>query len=154
MPTCTECVVLLKEIIMTDNSVPDAQDQNDKPVIWVSFCPDLGLYHLHREGEGEEEISDNKLTRDELEILVEGLVKAGQVAEIQQITELCAWARLFAHKIFVLYTSGSFRVFNPIPPEEPEREDSEFMKKFFEDWMRANPDEAKIPTVMPFRKRG
>jgi len=139
---------------MTENVSSDHQDSNDKPVIWISFCPDLGLYHLHREGEGDEEISDEKLTRDELEILVDGLVKAGQVAQIQQLVELCAWARLFAHKVFVLYSSGSFRVFNPIPPEKPEQEDSEFMKKFFEDWRREHPDDSQIPTVMPFRKRG
>ena len=51
---------------------------DDKPVIWVSFCPDLGIYHLHREVDNEDP-SDEKLTRDELEIMVDGMVKAGQV---------------------------------------------------------------------------
>jgi len=128
-------------------------DPNDKPVIWVSFCPDLGIYHLHREVD-DEDPSDEKLTRDELEIMVDGMVKAGQVQAIQQLVELCAWARLFAHKVFVLYTSGTFRLFNPIPPDAPEVEDRVFMKEFFETWKKDHPDESQIPVVMPFRKRG
>jgi hypothetical protein len=140
---------------MTENTTPSAepQDPKDMPVIWVSFCPDLGLYHLHREVDNEEP-SDEKLTRDELEALVDGMVKAGQVQQIQQLIELCAWARLFAHKFFVLYTSGSFRVFNPTPPEKPEQEDSEFMKEFFASWKKDHPDESQLPTVVPFRKKG
>jgi hypothetical protein len=138
---------------MAENLSPEQQDPSEKPVVWISFCPDLGLYHLHREGDGEDEISDEKLTRDELESLVDGLVKSGQVAQIQQLVELCAWARLFAHKVFVLYTTGTFRVFNPIPPEKAEQEDSEFMRDFFAEWQKEHPDASKIPTVMPFRKR-
>jgi len=138
---------------MAENTTPEQQDPNDKPVIWISFCPDLGIYHLHREGEGEDEISDEKLTRDELESLVDGLVKSGQVAQIQQIVDLCAWARLFAHKIFVLYTSGTFCVFNPTPPEKTEQEDSEFMREFFAQWQKDHPEASKIPTVIPFRKK-
>ena len=137
---------------MADSTAPVAQDPNDVPVIWVSFCPDLGIYHLHSEvGDGDP--TDDKITRDELEIMVEGLVKAGQVQQIQQLVEMCAWARLFAHKVFVFYTSGYFRVFNPIPPEEAEVVDNEFMKEFFATWQKEHPEGSNIPTVMPFRKK-
>ena len=136
---------------MTENTATEQQASSDTPVIWISFCPDLGLYHMHREQ--EDEVADQKFTRDELEAMVDGMVKSGQVVAIQQLIELCAWARLFAHKWFVLYSSGDFRVFNAIPPEKVEQEDSEFMKKFFEDWQRDHSEGVQIPTVAPFRKK-
>jgi len=136
---------------MSDEKVqPTNPGGEDVPVVWISFCPDLGIYHYHREAEGEETI-DQKFTREELLTLVEGLMKAGEVEQIQQIIQPCAWARLFAHKVVVFYLSGTFRIFNPIPPETPEQEDSAAMKEFFEEWRRANPTDANIPVVAPFK---
>lgn len=138
---------------MAEN-VTSKQETEDMgaPVVWVSFCPDLGLYHCHREVDGEDP-ADEKLTRDELEAMVEGMMKAGQIGQIQQLVELCAWARLFSHRVVVFYTSGSFRICKPLPPEAPEKEDNEFMKDFFAQWEKDHPTEESIPTVVPFKKK-
>ena len=136
---------------MTENTTPEQRDPSEIPVIWISFCPDLGIYHMHRE-EGDE-VADQKFTREELEIMVDGMVKAGEVVAIQQLVELCAWARLFAHKWYVLYVAGNFRIFNAVPPEKVEQEDGEFMKQFFADWKKDHPEGTQLPTVAPFRTR-
>lgn len=123
-----------------------------EPTIWISFCPELGLYHCHRESEGEES-SDQKFTRDDLLDLVEGLMKAGELPTAEQMAGMCAWARLFAHKIVVFYTSGIFRIFNPVVPPPEEQVDTEEMKKFLAQWNAEHPTNDTIPTVVAYRKR-
>jgi hypothetical protein len=118
----------------------------------MSFCPDLGLYHYHREIDGEDP-ADSKLTRDELTDIVEALMKAGKAAEAQQLAFTSAWARLFAHKVVVFYVSGTFRVFNPTPPDALEQEESEDMKKFFSEWQKAHPTGDSIPTVVSYKSK-
>ena len=139
---------------MTNDKVQSSQLSNsedkDLPIVWISFCPDLGIYHYHREVEGEE-VLDKKFTREELLLLVEGMMEVGQVDQIQQLVAVCAWARLFAHKIVVFYSSGTFRIFNPIPPEVPEQEDSQAMKDFFDEWKKVHPTDDTIPVVTPFK---
>ena len=131
--------------------VPASTDEEGEPTIWISFCNDLGIYHCHREAEGEE-ASDEKFTRDELLDLVEGLMKAGQLATAQQLAGMCAWARLFAHKIVVFYTSGTFRIFNPVHPPPEEQEDTLEMKKFLVKWNAEHPTSDTIPTVVAYKK--
>ena len=126
-------------------------EDDDQPVIWMSFCPDLGIYHCHREADGEEPV-DSKFTRVELIDMVEALMKAGKASEAKQLADLCAWARLFAHKVVVFYVSGSFKIFSPVPPDEGEREESEDMKKFFAEWQRQHPTSESIPTVVAYKK--
>ena len=138
---------------MAENEDDQVSTESDgKPTLWVSFCPDLGLYHVHREVD-DEDPSDNKFTRDELLDLVDGMLKSGQVVEAQQLAHLCAWARLFSHKVVIFYTSGSFRVFNPVtlPPEEAE--ESEDMKQFFAKWKEEHPTSDSIPTVVGYGKK-
>ena len=124
-----------------------------KPTMWVSFCPDLGLYHLHREVDGEDP-SDVKFTRVELVDMVEGLMRSAQALEAQQLAMYCAWARLFAHKVVMFTTAGEFRIYNPAPPlDESENEESADMKKFFADWRAAHPDDSALPVVPEHRTR-
>jgi hypothetical protein len=125
-------------------------DEEGVPTIWISFCNELGIYHCHREAEGEES-SDEKFTRNELLDIVEGLMKSGQLATAQQLAGMCAWARLFAHKIVVFYTSGSFKIFNPTPPPPEEQEDTAEMKKFLAEWNAKHPTSDTIPTVVGYR---
>jgi hypothetical protein len=120
------------------------------PTIWISFCNDLGIYHCHREAEGEES-SDQKFTRDELLDIVEGLMKSGEMAAAQQLAGMCAWARLFAHKVVVFYTSGEFRIFNPVMPPPEEQEDTEEMKKFLDKWNAEHPTNDSIQTVVSYK---
>ena len=134
------------------SSQPVASDDSDLPSVWISFCPDLGIYHYHREVDGED-VMDQKFTREELLLLVEGMMKVGQVEQIQELVQVCAWARLFAHKIVVFYLSGAFRIFNPIPPETPEQEDSQAMKAFFDEWKKSHPTDDTIPVVAPFKSQ-
>jgi len=132
------------------SSVSQPVDEEGVPTIWISFCNELGIYHCHREAEGEES-SDEKFTRNELLDIVEGLMKAGQLATAQQLAGMCAWARLFAHKNVVFYTSGSFKIFNPVPPQPEEQEDTEEMKKFLAEWNAKHPTSDTIPTVVAYR---
>jgi hypothetical protein len=132
------------------SSVSQPGDDEWVPTIWISFCNELGIYHCHREAEGEES-SDEKFTRNELLDIVEGLMKSGQLATAQQLAGMCAWARLFAHKIVVFYTSGRFRIFNPESPPPEEQEDTEKMKKFQEEWNAKHPTSDTIPTVVAYR---
>jgi hypothetical protein len=133
------------------SDVPVPIDDEGRPVIWMSFCPDLGIYHCHREEEGEEP-SDTKLTREEVLDIVEGLMKVSQVSQAKQLAELCAWARLFAHNIVCFYGSGTFKIFKPVPPGSSEVEESEDMKKFFAEWNRAHPTKESVPVVVPFKQ--
>lgn len=132
------------------SSVSQPVDEEGVPTIWISFCNELGIYDCHREAEGEKS-SDEKFTRDDLLDIVEGLMKAGQLATAQQLAGMCAWARLFAHKIVVFYTSGSFKIFNPVPPPPEEQEDTEEMKKFLAEWNAKHPTSDTIPTVVAYR---
>lgn len=127
-------------------------DGDDQPIIWMSFCPDLGLYHYHREADGEEP-ADSKLTREDLVDIVEGLMRAGKAAEAHQLAFTSAWARLFAHKVVVFYASGTFRVFNPVPPDVAEQEESADMKQFFAEWQREHPTNDSIPTVVGYKSK-
>jgi hypothetical protein len=129
-----------------------SSDDDDQPVIWMSFCPDLGIYHCHREVEGEDP-ADSKFTREELVDMVEALMRSGKAAEAQQLALMCAWARLFAHKIVVFYVSGSFKIFNPVPPDDVEQAESEEMKKFFAEWQRQHPTNDSIPTVVAYKSK-
>lgn len=129
-----------------------ASEDSDQPVIWMSFCSDLGIYHCHREVEGEEP-DDSKFTREELVDMVEALMRAGKSAEAQQLALICAWARLFAHKIVVFYVSGAFKIFNPVPPDVEEQAESEEMKQFFADWKRQHPMSDSIPTVVAYASK-
>jgi hypothetical protein len=117
------------------------------PIFWVSFCGELGIYHLHREVEGYDP-QDSKLTRDELHCLVDGMLASGQAAEAQQITTMCAWARLFEHQIVVFHTSGSFKIYKPVPPPAYEVEDSEDMKKYQEVWKKDHLMANTVPPVV------
>lgn len=138
---------------MAENEDDQVSTESDgKPTLWVSFCPDLGLYHVHREVD-DEDPSDNKFTRDELLDLVDGMLKSGQVVEAPQLATLCAWARLFAHKEVIFYTSGSFRVFNPVAPPPEEAEESEDMRQFFAKWKEEHPTTDSIPTVVGYGKK-
>jgi len=137
--------------IATLNGIPQPGEEEGEPTIWISFCNDLGIYHCHREAEGEE-ASDQKFTRDELLDLVEGLMKSGQMGTAQHLAGMCAWARLFAHKIVVFYTSGLFRIFNPVAPPPEEQEDTEEMKKFLVKWTAEHPTSDSIPTVVAYKK--
>jgi len=136
----------------TQSSQVASSDDTDLPSVWISFCPDLGIYHYHREVE-DEDVGDQKFTREELLLMVEGMMKAGKVEQIQELVQICAWARLFAHKIVVFYLSGAFRIFNPIPPETLEQEDSQAMKAFFDEWKKAHPTDDTIPVVAPFKSQ-
>ena len=127
------------------------QDDDGKPAIWVSFCPDLGIYHIHREVD-DEDTTDSKFTRDDLVDIVEGMISSAQVTEATQLTTLCAWGRLFAHKIVVFYTSGMFRVFNPVQPDVFEKDESGEMREFFDAWKKAHPTEESIPTVVAYAR--
>lgn len=133
------------------SSILPPGEEEGEPTIWISFCNDLGIYHCHREAEGEES-SDEKFTREELLDLVEGLMKSGQMSTAQQLAGMCAWARLFSHKIVVFYTSGLFRIFNPVAPPPEEQEDTEEMKKFLSKWMAEHPTSDSIPTVVAYKK--
>ena len=126
-------------------------EDDEQPMIWLSFCPDLGIYHCHREVDGEEP-ADSKFVRDELVDMVEALMKAGKAAEAVQLADMCAWARLFAHKVVVFYLSGSFKIFNPVPPDVEEREEREDMKQFFAEWNRQHPTSDSIPTAVAYKK--
>ena len=140
---------------MTDNIIPSEvippSEDVGSPTVWVSFCPDLGLYHLHREVDNEDP-EDVKLTREELVSLVDGLIKVGNIAQAQEIATTCAWARLFAHKVVLFYTSGIFRIFSPKQPDENEKEEREDMKKFHEQWSADHPEGVELPVVEPYRK--
>jgi hypothetical protein len=128
-----------------------AEDDVGKPTIWVSFCPDLGLYHVHREVEGEDP-TDSKFTRADLRDIVDGMIESAQVVEAQQLATLCAWGRLFGHKVVVFYTSGIFRVFNPEPPDDLEEEESEDMRAFHVEWKKAHPTDDSVPTVEAYAR--
>ena len=143
---------------MSDNLLESVQQPAEdetvfigEPTIWISFCNELGIYHCHREAEGEES-SDEKFTRDELLDIVEALMKSGQLATAQQLAGMCAWARLFAHKIVVFYTSGRFRIFNPAPPPPEEQKDTTEMKKFLAEWNEKHPTSDSVPTVVSYKK--
>jgi hypothetical protein len=135
---------------MTENIAPSSEDVG-QPTVWASFCPDLGLYHLHRETDGEDP-EDVKLTREELERLVDGLIKVGSLTQAQEIATTCAWARLFGHRIVLFYTSGIFRIFSPKQPDAEEKEEREDMRKFHEQWSAEHPEGVELPTVEPYRK--
>ena len=133
-----------------EENVPVSEDIG-KPVVGVSFCPDLGIYHLHQDV-GDDDPEDVKLTRVELHDLVDGLLKSGKVDTAQQLAVQCAWARLFGHRIVVFYDTGMFRIFNPVPPDEHEAEESEDMKAFFAAWEKEHPDGRGVPVMEPYRK--
>ena len=120
------------------------QEDDGKPTIWVSFCPDLGIYHIHREVDGEDP-SDNKFTREDLADILNGMIKSAQVVEAQQLATLCAWGRLFGHKVVVFYTT---------PPDEVEKEESADMRQFFEEWKKAHPTDESVPTVVAYARPG
>jgi hypothetical protein len=126
----------------------DANDDGP-PIFWVSFCSDLGLYHLHREAE-DQEPQDSKLTRDELHCLVEGMMGSGQAVEAQQLTTMCGWARLFAHKIVVFHVSGTFKIYNSAPPPAYEVEDTEDMKAYQEIWKKERLMSGEAPVVAAY----
>ena len=138
---------------MTDNTPPQSQDTEDvgKPTMWVSFCPDFGLYHVHREADSEDP-EDVKLTREELEALIDGLIKIGKIAQAQEFATISAWARLFAHKVVLFYTSGTFRIFAPKQPDEAEKAEREDMKQFFAEWQAGHPEGTDLPIVEPYRR--
>lgn len=122
------------------------QESEGKPVMWVSFCPDLGIYHLRREVEGEDP-SDTKFSRVELVDMVEGMMRTAQVQQADQLAKLCAFGRLFAHKVVEFTTTGVFRVYRPVPPDEGECEESAEMKTFFDEWRASHPDDSSLPTA-------
>jgi hypothetical protein len=126
------------------------QEDDDQPVFWMSFCPELGIYHHHREVDGEDP-ADAKFTREELVDMVEALMRASKAAEARQLADLCAWARLFAHKIVVFYVSGTFKIFNPIPSDDEEKAESEDMKQFFAEWKQQHPTSDTVPTVAAYK---
>lgn len=135
---------------MTDKKMIPASDDQGKPFVWVSFCPDFGIYHLHREVEGEDP-ADLRLSRVELLDMVEGLLRVNKAEEAGQLTTFCAWARLFAHKVVEFTTSGVFRVYRPTQPDDSEREEAADMQKFFAEWRAAHPNDDELP-VLPERK--
>lgn len=114
------------------------------------LLPNLGIYHVHQE-DGEADPLDVKLTRDELHDFVDGLLKAGKAEQANQFAVMCAWARLFGHKVVVFYDTAAFRIFNPVPPEQPELEESAEMRTFFAEWEKAHPGGEKVPTVVSYR---
>jgi hypothetical protein len=132
---------------------PEVPEDDGPPVFWVSFCSELGIYHLHREAEGEAP-QDSKLTRDELQSLVEGMIATGKAAELEQITSMCAWARLFAHKIVVFHATGAFKIYNPVPPPAYELEDTLDMKSYQEIWKKEHlmSDSTPVAPVYPSAK--
>jgi hypothetical protein len=140
---------------MTDNVEPQpsspASEDIGQPTLWVSHCPDYGLYHIHREVEGDDP-DDVKLTREELAALVDGLIKVGKIAQAQEMALTCAWARLFAHKVVLFYTSGTFRIFDPPRPTDDEKEEREEMKGFQAQWQAEHPEGTILPVVEPYRK--
>ena len=139
------------ELQTSESQTPESQtsviEDVGQPVTGVSFCPDLGIYHMHHEASGNDDPKDIKLTRSELHDLVDGLLKSGKALQAQQLAVMCAWARLFAHKVVVFYDTGVFRIFNPVPPDEKEAEESADMKQFFAAWEKEHPGGKGIPTV-------
>lgn len=128
----------------------DVDEQAGQPVVWISFCPDLGLYHYHNESDPNEDPLDTKFTREQLEDVVAGLMQSQRVKDAQDLAVMCAWGRLFAHKIVVFYTSGLFRVFNPRPVPDFERDESVEMKNFFDEWKRKYPTTESVPVVAAY----
>jgi hypothetical protein len=127
-----------------------SEEDPGRPVVWVSFCPDLGIYHYHNETEEDGDPLDLKFTRDELIDVVAGMMQSKQVTESQQLTVMCAWARLFAHKVVVFYQSGLFRVHNPEAQPPEEKEESDDMKEFFAKWQTEHASPTSIPTVAAY----
>jgi hypothetical protein len=128
----------------------DADEQVGQPVVWISFCPDLGLYHYHNETDPNEDPLETKFTRDELLDVVTGLMQSQKVKDAQDLAFMCAWGRLFAHKIIVFYTSGLFRVFNPRPAPDFEKNESADMQEFFAEWKRKYPTAESVPVVAEY----
>ena len=77
----------------------------------------------------------------------------GNLQQAQQLALMCAWARLFAHKVVVFYVSGSFKIFNPIPPDAEEQAESEDMREFFATWQKEHPTSDSIPTVVAYKSK-
>jgi hypothetical protein len=134
---------------LSDEARPgnEGKDEVGQPVVWISFCPDLGLYHYHNETDPSEDPLDTKFTREQLVDVVAGLMQSQRVKDAQDLVVMCAWGRLFAHKIVVFYTSGLFRVFNPVPSPDFEKEESADMKEFFDEWKRKFPTHESVPVV-------
>ena len=143
---------------MSDTSPPsdvarpgsETDEQSGQPVVWISFCPDLGLYHYHNESDPNEDPLDTKFTRDELLNVVTGLMQSQKVKDAQDLAVMCAWGRLFSHKIVVFYTSGLFRVFNPRPAPDFEKGETADMQGFFAEWKRKYPTAASVPVVAAY----
>lgn len=128
---------------------PEVIEDDGPAIFWVSFCGDLGIYHLHREVDGEEP-QDTKLTRDELQSLVEGMIASGKATEAVQITTMCGWARLFGHKVVVFHATGAFKIYNPVPPPDYEVEDNADMKAYQEIWKKEHLMSDSVPVVAAY----
>jgi hypothetical protein len=137
---------------LSDGASPgsEAKDDVGQPVVWISFCPELGLYHYHNESDPNEDPLDTKFTREGLLDVVTGLMQSQRVKDAQDLAFMCAWGRLFAHKIVVFYTSGMFRVFNPLPIPDSEKEESADMREFLADWKRKYPTSESVPVVADY----
>lgn len=133
----------------SDGARPGSETEEEvgQPVVWISFCPELGLYHYHNETDPNEDPLDTKFTREGLLDVVTGLMQSKQIKDAQDLAFMCAWGRLFAHKIVVFYTSGLFRVFNPTPAPDFEKGETADMKAFFEEWKRKYPTNESVPVV-------
>lgn len=143
---------------MTDKPVIDSKNDGfGKPMIWLSYCPDLGIYHVHAESSDTEEPSDSKYDREEMVSAVEALQRAGEAQQAELMARLAADARLYPHKVIVFFDTGRSRICNPWPPHEEEIEERREHCEAQVKWQAEHPDGAGLvvaPTYPSLAKQG
>lgn len=120
------------------------QKPERRPVVWVSFCPELGMYYYRNEQDESVDPLVWKFTHDELLAHIEGLCEAGKSSLGKEIVAVCAWARAFAHLVVVLFTDGTFEARKSAPLPNEVVEDVKAMSQYVEQWKKSHPDMAKV----------
>jgi hypothetical protein len=122
-----------------------------RPVVWTSFCPEMGLYYYRNELDESSDPIVEKFTHDELLLHVEGLCRAGKPELGQEIVVVCAWARAFAHMVVVLFTDGTFEARKPAPLPVEVMEDVQAMSSYVEQWKKSHADPSTVETAPAYR---
>jgi hypothetical protein len=115
-----------------------------RPVVWTSFCPELGMYYYRNEQDMSVDPIVWKFTHDELLAHVEGLFQAGKSELSKELVVVCAWARSFAHLVVVLYTDGTFEARKPPPLPAEVVEDTAEMAEYVAKWKEQHPDSSSV----------
>jgi hypothetical protein len=111
------------------------------PMIWLSYCYELGLYHLHAEApDSKDDPNDAKYDREEMISAIEALTRAGESAQAELLARLAAVARQYGHHVVVYYSTGKVRICRPLPPHEEERAEREARREEVAKWFAENGD--------------